>query len=224
MHCIEIALRPCANNAKEPIDDRLTKEAALTYAELAQLVRAQIGQQHRYAHSVRVARCAELLARAHALDTRRARLAGMLHDLARLYSGPQLIAECEKRAMPIDPFERSNPLLLHARVSAAIAAERFGVDDSQVLSAICKHTTAAAEMSPLDCAIYLADSLEPERTFPGRADLWRLATHDLRQAMRQTLLASFDYLRRKQLPIAPQSLAAAAAFGLEPQEAQASTN
>jgi predicted HD superfamily hydrolase involved in NAD metabolism len=146
----------------------------------------------------------------------------MLHDLARLYSGVQLVAECEKRALPIDPFERSHPVLLHARVSAAIAAERFGVDDAQVLSAISKHTTAAAEMSPLDCAIYLADSLEPERAFPERADLWRLALRDLRQAMRQTLLASFGYLRQKQLPIAPQTLAAVAAFGT--QEAQASTN
>ena len=116
----------------------------MTYAELARRVRAEIGQQHRYEHSVRVARCAELLAQRHNVDTQQARLAGILHDLARLYSGPRLIAECEARGISVDSFERNHPLVLHAKVSAAIASERFGVGDAQVLSAISKHTTAAA--------------------------------------------------------------------------------
>ena len=95
----------------------------------------------------RVARCADVLAQRHGLDARRARLAGMLHDLARLYSAERLLAECEARGMPIDAFERANPVVLHARLGAAIAAETFGVHDRQVLSAIEKHTTAAAAMS-----------------------------------------------------------------------------
>jgi predicted HD superfamily hydrolase involved in NAD metabolism len=185
----------------------------LTYAELARRVRAEIGQEHRYEHSVRVARCAELLAARHAVDTHRARLAGMLHDLARLYPGRRLIAECEARGISVDSFEREHPLVLHAKVSAAIANERFGVRNAEVLSAISKHTTAAAAMSPLDCVIYLADSLEPERIFPERAALWDLAMDDLPCAMRETLVASFAHLRVRGMPIAPQTLAAAAAFG-----------
>jgi predicted HD superfamily hydrolase involved in NAD metabolism len=196
----------------------------LTYAELARRVRAEIGQQHRYEHSVRVARCAELLALRHALDTRRARLAGMLHDLARLYSAERLIAECEHRGIPVDSFERDHPLVLHAKVSAAIAKERFGVTDPHVLSAIGKHTTAAASMSPLDCVVYLADSLEPQRTFPERAALWNLATRDLTSAMRETLIASFGHLRAKGMPIAPPTLAAAAAFGIELQAREKETS
>ncbi len=64
----------------------------------------------------------------------------MLHDLARLYSTSRLIDECELRGMPIDAFERENPIVLHARLGAAIAQEGFGVHDPQVLSAIEKHT------------------------------------------------------------------------------------
>jgi len=139
----------------------------------------------------------------------------MLHDLARLYSGPRLIAACDARGIPVDPFERDHPLVLHAKVSAAIASERFGVRDPQVLSAISKHTTAAAAMSPLDCVVYLADSLEPQRSFPERAALWNLAMRDLTSAMRETLVASFGHLRVKGMPIAPQTRAAAVAFGAE---------
>ncbi len=34
-------------------------------------------------------------------------------------------------------------------------------------------------MSPLDCVVYLADSLEPGRTFRSAPTLWALAMNDL---------------------------------------------
>jgi predicted HD superfamily hydrolase involved in NAD metabolism len=185
-----------------------------TFIELLQRLRAHLGQEHRYAHSVRVARCAELLAQRHAIDTGKARLAGVLHDLARLYSSAELIAQCEARGMPIAAYERAHPTLLHARLGAIIARESFGVADPEILSAIEKHTTAAAEMSPLDECVYLADSLEPGRAFPERAGLWSLALRDLSAAMREVLLLTFAHLARKGQPAAPPSLAAARRFGL----------
>jgi len=161
---------------------------------------------------VRVARSAELLALAHGLDTRKARLAGMLHDLARLYPGERLIDECRARQMAVGEFERRNPIVLHAPLSAMLAREDFDVEDEEVLSAIAKHTVAGAVMSPLDCAVYLADSLEPGRDFAERASLWALAKRDLRAATRETIDHSLRYLERKGFEPAPQTLAAAAAF------------
>jgi predicted HD superfamily hydrolase involved in NAD metabolism len=159
----------------------------VTFTELAQKVRKHIGQVHRYEHSVRVARCAEVLARRHGIDSGKARLAGMLHDLARLYSPERLLAECESRGFAIDAAEREHPMLLHARLGAAIAREQFEVEDDEVLSAIAKHTTGAETMSPLDCVVYLADSLEPDRTFPQRGELWELALSDLARATSETM-------------------------------------
>ncbi len=185
------------------------------YVALARAVRTQLGQDHRYEHSVRVARCAEVLAHAHGVDPRAARIAGMLHDLARLYSTSSLIEECERRAMPIDAFERENPIVLHARLGAALARERFGIEDERILSAIEKHTLGAATMSSLDCVIYLADSLEPGRDFPERAPLWALALQDLRGAMRAALKSSAGYLAKQGKLLAPQTAAAAKAFALE---------
>jgi predicted HD superfamily hydrolase involved in NAD metabolism len=169
----------------------------LTFTQLAGRVCEHIGQRHRYAHSVRVARCAEILAQRHGLDTRKARLAGMLHDLARLYAPQRLIAECEERGMPISLQERAHPTLLHARVGAALARELFAVDDRDVLSAIEKHTTGAAVMSPLDRAVYLADSLEPARTFAERGELWELALRDLEAATLETMRRSAEHYARK---------------------------
>jgi predicted HD superfamily hydrolase involved in NAD metabolism len=176
------------------------------FAELARRVREHLDQEHRYAHSVRVARAASTLARKHGVNAEKARLAGLLHDLARLYTPERLIAEAEARGFAISAVEREHPMLLHARLGAAIARERFGIDDPAVLSAIEKHTTAADEMSPLDTVVYLADSLEPARRFAERPELWELALTDLDAALRETVaLARRKYERKLALAEAQAS-------------------
>jgi len=188
----------------------------LNFTELCTRVREHIGQEHRYEHSVRVARMAERLARIHGADTEKARTAGMLHDLARLYSNERLLAECEQRGVPVGDFERQHPIVLHAPLSAELARAEFGASDPEVLSAIAKHTLAGGEMSVLDCVLYLADGLEPGRDYPERAELANLAERDLPGAMRATIESSLRYLSSKHLPIAPQTAAAMRKFGAQP--------
>ncbi|MFN2529052.1 MAG: bis(5'-nucleosyl)-tetraphosphatase (symmetrical) YqeK [Candidatus Baltobacteraceae bacterium] len=174
-----------------------------------------MAQDHRYAHSVRVARFAERLAFAYGESTFNARLAGMLHDLARLYSSHRLLEESQSCGLSIDAYAESNPIVLHAPLSAHLAREQFGISDSAVLSAISKHTLGAAEMSPLDCILYLADSLEPGRAFADRPRLAALAFENLELAMAQTIKSSFGFLWEKGLEPAPQTLEAASMFGLQ---------
>lgn len=183
---------------------------------MARRVREWIGQEHRYGHILRVARTAERLAGAHGLDPLPARVAGLLHDLARLYPGERLLRECAERGMAIDAFERANPVVLHARLSAEIAREYFGVTDEAILSAIRKHTVAAPAMSPLDEIVYLADGLEPGRDFAGRAHTLALARTNLGDGMRAALAQTLEYQRSRDLTPAPQLLAAIASYATAP--------
>jgi len=180
----------------------------VTFTQLAERVRETIGQDHRYAHSIRVARCAERLARIPGADTRTARIAGMLHDLARLFSSERLLKECSTRGMPIGPYERAHPIVLHAPLSAPLAREAFDVRDPEILSAISKHTLGAPNMSLLDRIVFLADSLEPGRQFSDRAALAALAGRDVARAMQGTIQQSIRYLQEKGLSLAPQTAAA----------------
>jgi len=182
----------------------------------ARSIRAHLAQDHRYAHVLRVARFGAALARAHGLDPLPARLAGLYHDLARLYSSERLLAECAERGMPIDDFERANPIVLHARLGAELAADQFRVKDEAILSAIRNHTVAAAAMRPLDIIVYLADALEPGREFPERAAYAELARSDLAGAMHVVIRSTIVYLRGRKLAIAPQTLAAAETFAVPP--------
>jgi predicted HD superfamily hydrolase involved in NAD metabolism len=114
--------------------------------------------------------------------------------------------------MPIDAFERAHPIVLHARLGAELAREHFGVDDEAILSAIRKHTVAAARMSRLDELLYLADGLEPGRTFRERAALERLAFRDVDAAMLETLRATIGLLQARGAAVAPQTYAALASY------------
>ena len=187
----------------------------MTFTEICERVREHLGQQHRYGHCVRVARMSENLARIHGADPAKARIAGMLHDLARLYSPERLLRESAEQGLDIDGYAREHPVVLHAPLSARLAQSMFGVNEPEVLSAIGKHTLGAGEMSTLDCILYLADGLEPGRDYAERAQLAALAERDLQAAMRATILSSLRYLTQRHLPIAPQTAAAMHTFGLE---------
>jgi len=136
----------------------------------------------------------------------------MLHDLARLFPSDRLLAECAARHIAIGEFERRNPIVLHAPLGAELARELFGVAEPDVLSAIRYHTTAAPVMSQLDAILYLADGLEPGRTFPEREALEQLAFTDLDAAMCALLRSTLTYLAGRGLEAAPQTLGALTNF------------
>ncbi len=182
------------------------------FARLGKRVHAHIGQQHRYEHTLRVARMAVQLARRYGENVERALLAGMLHDLARLYSPERLLAESRARKLSISAFEKAHPRVLHSRLGAELAKEQFGIDDERILSAIRYHTLGAGSMNTLDAIVYLADSLEPGRDFAERAELERLSFRDLNAAMRETLLSTTAFQGASGKSIAPETAAAIKLF------------
>ena len=185
------------------------------FVRLGKRVHAQIGQRHRYAHTLRVARMAVRLARRYREDVERALLAGMLHDLARLYSDERLLEESRARGLTISAFDEAHPRVLHARLGAELARELFGIDDERILSAIRYHTLGAGSMNTLDAIVYLADSLEPGRDFDERADLERLSFRDLHAAMRETLLSTTAFHGASGASVAPETAAAIELFSPE---------
>ena len=184
----------------------------MSFTSVAKAVRAELGQEQRYAHVVRVARMAGRLAARHGEDAAKARLAGIVHDVARLHSARRLVAECERRGLAIDEFERANPIVLHARLGAELARERFGIEDPDVLAAIRFHTLGSPDMPRLAEIVYVADSIEPGRNFPARAALEELAFRNLDAATIGVIEASIDYLKATGAVLAPQTLAALAAY------------
>lgn len=152
----------------------------------------------RYEHSLGVAYTAMALAMRYEYDLDRAEVAGLLHDCAKYYTDGEIIKKCRKHEIPLSEAELQTPAVLHAKYGAWLAEHRYGVSDSEILSAIRWHTTGKAEMSLLDKIIYIADYIEPRRDkAPDLPRMRKLAFEDLDQTMFEILDGTLQYLRQK---------------------------
>jgi predicted HD superfamily hydrolase involved in NAD metabolism len=179
------------------IDDALL-DAAESYAR-------ELLSDKRYAHTLRVAETAERLARLHGLAPERARLAGLLHDMAREIGKEELLRVAEEDGLPVGDFERERPILLHGPVAAKLAKEDLGVEDGEVLDAVRAHTTGEPGMGPLALALFVADKIEPGREQSGVEDLRELAPVSLHRAARAALEDAISYNERRDRPAHPKS-------------------
>ncbi|KKM11190.1 hypothetical protein SY88_09875 [Clostridiales bacterium PH28_bin88] len=146
-----------------------------------------MGVEH-YAHSLRVELAARDLAVRYGADVERAALAGLLHDYARDLPEEQLKEMAIANNLISHPVDFLLPVLLHAPVGAYLVSRDLGILDQEILDAIARHTIGNPTMSVMEKVIFLADMIEPGRSFPGADDLRRTAEQDLDKAM----LAAFD--------------------------------
>ena len=140
-------------------------------------------------------------------DPEEAAEAAILHDFTKRQPLPEQLRLCEKYGIIPDSLERSSEKLLHAKTAAAIAEQEFGAS-AAVASAIRWHTTGRAGMSLLEKIVYMADYVEPNRTFPGVERLRALAYEDLDAAMRLGLQMSIDDVRSYGNSVHPDTLRA----------------
>lgn len=119
--------------------------------------------EKRFNHIERVAKTAKKYAKKLGLDHYKAELSGWLHDCAKEYPGEKLLEIAKQKNIKLDEIDLETPHVLHARVGAEVAREKFGIDDPDVLAGIRCHTLAEPNMSKLAMVLYLADASEPKR-------------------------------------------------------------
>lgn len=159
--------------------------------EAERLIAARLSPR-RLAHSRRVAAEAVALARRFGADEHDAELAGLLHDYCRELPDDETLAAAAAHGIPVDLVSARRPTkILHGPVAAAeLAAAGLKVG---VAGAIRLHTVGAAGMSTLEKCIFLADMIEPERTFSGVDEVRARALVSLDEAVagavRLTLLS-----------------------------------
>ena len=115
-------------------------------------------------------------------DPEKMRRAAILHDCTKYISKEEHLAICEKYGIELDDLERSAEKLLHSKSGAALAKYIFGQDD-EIFTAILYHTTGRGDMTTAEKILYLADYMEPCRTFPEVGEMRRLAETDLDRAV-----------------------------------------
>lgn len=155
-------------------------------------------KESRYRHSLGVEEVSYDLALIYGYDTEVASIAGILHDCARYLSNKELLKECIKNNLPVTEIEEKNLLLLHAKVGALYAKEKYGIENEDILNAINYHTTGRPAMSLLEKIIYTADCIEPYRKPIPDIDKARKAAYkNLDLAVVMILRNTLEYLTEK---------------------------
>ena len=144
------------------LNQKAKKQLAKLKPEIIPWLKDNVTQK-RFNHISRVAKTAKKYAKKLKLDQYKAELAGWLHDCAKEMTNTQLLRFAKRKKIKMDEVDFINPHVLHARVGAIIAKEKFGIQDPDILGGIRCHTLAEPNMSKLVMLLYLADATEPGR-------------------------------------------------------------
>ena len=153
-------------------------------------------REKRAQHTHNVAKLAVELARMYGVDTQKAELAALLHDIMKQQPDDIML----HRARQSDIIEKidSKPMpVLHGFVAADYARREMGIEDEEILMAIKSHTCGRKNMTDIEKVIYLADMLSEERNFPEKEPLLALARQNLDIAMEQALKDSINWLKER---------------------------
>ena len=140
-------------------------------------------------------------------DVAKARRAALLHDCTKKLNLPEQLALAERFQVPLDEMERREIKLLHAKTGAGIAEAVFGTDE-EITNAIRWHTTGRARMTLLEKVIYLADYIEPTRSFPGVEALRKRCYENLDAGLLLGLEMTIREMEERGAPIHPRTLEA----------------
>ena len=156
----------------------------------------------RFEHTMGVAYTCQALAMRYEYDLQKAELAGLLHDCAKRFDNETMLLKCQKREIPMTDGELRDPSLLHAKLGAWYAREKYGIEDPEILTAIECHTTGKKDMTLLDKILYVADYIEPGRfKAPELPAMRKLAFIDLDLACLSIMESILKYLESTNCPI-----------------------
>jgi len=133
-------------------------------------------------------------------DEYNAAAAGILHDITKKLNVREQLLLCDKYGIIIDMSVPGSDKTLHQITGAAVAYDEFGVCE-EIRDAIRWHTTGKPDMTTLEKILYLADYIEPNRSFDGVEHIRALSYQSLDAAMEEGLRMTMEDLTSRGAPI-----------------------
>lgn len=133
--------------------------------ELLETIKEDLKQslsEKRYIHSIGVMEMSEELAKIYNVDVETAKIAGLLHDIAKEMPKEEILKYVEENNIIITEVESINTGILHGKIGADIAKKKYNVNE-QIQKAIKYHTTTNPNMDTLAKIVYVADKIELNR-------------------------------------------------------------
>ena len=119
--------------------------------ELIEKIKQDLKQnlsEKRYIHSIGVMEMSEELAKIYNVDVETAKIAGLLHDIAKEMPKEEMLKYVKENNIEITEVESINVGILHGKIGADLAKKKYNVSE-QIQKAIEYHTTTHPDMDTL---------------------------------------------------------------------------
>ncbi len=160
----------------------------------------------RLRHIQGVAQSSEKLALRYGLPVSKALMAAWLHDCAKERSRDEMSGWIKKSRGTLDPLEKKMPGLWHPHAAVGMAIHQCGVRDPLILEAVRCHTLGHPRMKSLAQLIFIADFIEPGRSFAGVSQARKSAYAGLKEGALAKASMTIDFLFQKRMKIHPRLL------------------
>ena len=162
--------------------------------------------EKRLEHCKRVAKTAEELANYHDIDPEKAYWVGLTHDAAK-YLNPETISAYNVVLTSDEKtLYKEYPSLWHAFVGPKLCEALFHLKDADMKAAIRWHTTGTTMMTPLSMLLYVADYVEPGRSYGDVGYIKSLCESSLEEATFALSVSVLKSLTKRGLRIHPHSV------------------
>ncbi|WP_027963499.1 bis(5'-nucleosyl)-tetraphosphatase (symmetrical) YqeK [Halalkalibacillus halophilus] len=159
----------------------------------------------RFEHVERVTETASDLAAFYEVNQTEVGLAAAFHDYCKDFDSDDLRRWIQDDVtLPKDLLHYHHELW-HGPVGAKYVSKWYGVDTPEILNGIYYHTTGRRNMSKVEQIVFVADYIEPGRTFPGVEEAREKAYKDLDEACHYALKQTISFLSSKSQPIYPDT-------------------
>lgn len=171
----------------EPIFVGIGIEYRKEFENYVKILKERLSEK-RFFHSLAVAKEALRLAEKYGCDTKKAFLAGLLHDICKDDEPNLQLQLLNEFGIIMGDVEKNARKLWHAMAGAVYIKEKLTLTDDDIISAVRYHTTAKAGMSLLEKILYLADFTSEDRDYPGADDMRKAVDISLEHAMKEALI------------------------------------
>lgn len=154
---------------------------------------AHVMSERRRKHSQSVAEVAVMLAKAHGVDSHRAWMAGMLHDVAKEMDKKR----AEEIMKVIHPDKMSmSPKIWHQWLAEDFLRHQLQITDYKICSAVRNHVLGIGK-GKLDKILFIADKIDPLRGYDIQQQL-SISLKDLNAGLKRIQDEQKTYLKEKE--------------------------
>ncbi|MGY3778867.1 bis(5'-nucleosyl)-tetraphosphatase (symmetrical) YqeK [Isobaculum melis] len=178
----------------------VTREALLAHVQSKMSTK-------RFKHVLGVEKTAIALAEKYGSSEEAASIAALIHDYAKELPMSEMKSVIETAGLNPEMLNFGSEIC-HGPVATELAKKDFGITSEDILNAIRYHTVGAVQMSLLEKIIFVADFIEPGRSFPGVDTARAIANQDLDEAVLFEMKHTLTYLISIEARIYPETILA----------------